>query len=118
MKTSLAALLLPLLLASAAYAKPPPGADAESPLGQWYNSLHQPHDGISCCALADCRPVEMKLGGNHYWVFIGEQFEEAPNKWIEVPDEAILHVQNNAGQPVACWSPVTGLLCFVPGPEA
>lgn len=118
MKTSLAALLLPLLLASAAYAKPPPGADPESPLGQWYNSLHQPNDGISCCSLADCRPVEMKLGGNHYWVFIGEQFESGPNKWIEVPDEAVLHVPNNAGQPVACWSPVSGLLCFVPGPEA
>jgi hypothetical protein len=113
-----AAVLLALVLAGGATAAPPLGADPESPLGHWYNSLQQPHSGISCCTLADCRPVIEKLGAGHYWVFIGKQFELAPNRWIEVPDDAVLHVRNDAGQPVACWAPASGLLCFVPGPEA
>lgn len=117
MKTAIAAFFLPALLISAAQARPPAGADPNSPLGQWYNSLRQPQDGISCCSLADCRPVEMQLGKDHYWIFVGRQFTAGPNKWMQVPDNVILHVPNNAGQPVACWSPESGLLCFVPGPE-
>jgi len=117
-KSAITAVCLVLLLVTAAAARPPPGADLNSPLGQWYNSLRQPHEGMSCCALADCRPVAMRLGKSHYWVFIGKQFESAPNKWLEVPNDIVLHVPNNAGQPVACWAPASGLLCFVPGPEA
>ncbi len=120
MRSAVAALFLPLLLASAAHARPPPGGDPNSPLGQWRNALTQPRDAISCCALADCRLAQMRLGKDHYWVFVywvfvhwvfvGKRFPSVPNEWIEVP--------NDAGQPVACWSPESGLLCFVPGPEA
>ncbi|HUA76496.1 MAG TPA: hypothetical protein VMA86_02420 [Acetobacteraceae bacterium] len=118
MRSAVAGVLLALLMANGAAAAPPLGADPESPLGHWYNSLEQPHSGISCCSLADCRPVQEKLGANHYWVFIGKQFEKSPNIWIEVPDDEVLHVHNDAGQPVACWAPASGILCFVPGPEA
>jgi hypothetical protein len=118
MRSAVAGLFLALVVAWGAAAAPPLGADPESPLGQWYNSLHQPQSGISCCTLADCRAVLEKLDAGHYWVFIGKQFESAPDAWIEVPEAAVLHVRNDAGQPVACWAPASGLLCFVPGPEA
>src|SRR5579883_2004870 len=45
-----------LATAATAAAAPPEGADPNSPTGQWFQSLVR-EDGISCCAVSDCRPA-------------------------------------------------------------
>ena len=54
--------LLSMLGVASAPAAPPDGADPNSPIGQWFQSLKQPGSGASCCSIADCRPVDYRIG--------------------------------------------------------
>ncbi|MEK6883434.1 MAG: hypothetical protein AABY22_27655, partial [Nanoarchaeota archaeon] len=48
--------------------------------------------------------------------FIDESFPGGQNIWIDVPKEKILSPRENpVGEPVACWKPYTGIICFVNG---
>jgi hypothetical protein len=106
------ALPLALALVAAAAAAHPP-ADADPALAPWFNSLHT-DTGASCCSLADCRPVEYRISGDHYEALIGKQFEVNPPIWVRVPPSRILKKTDNPlGRAVACWRPYTGILCFV-----
>jgi hypothetical protein len=94
----------------ASLAAPPENADPA--LHGWFESLKQPGSGVSCCSIADCRPVDYKMDSNGYEALI-----EA--KWVRVPDEKILHGKPNpTGRGVLCRSPISGtILCFVPASE-
>lgn len=86
-------------------AAPPDGADPNSPLGAWYRSLQAP-DGKSCCSIADCRPIDARLIGEHWEI-------RTEMGWQEVPPDRVLRRENPDGRPIACRS--LGLvLCFVP----
>lgn len=71
--------------------------------------------------MADCRPVEYKTNGTQYEAFIGRSFADddrftnrVPFKWLVVPEKTILRRNSNpTGSAVACWTPWTGILCFV-----
>jgi hypothetical protein len=40
-------------------------------------------------------------------------------KWLEVLADKVIHrSENPTGRTVVCWTPVHGILCFIPGPEA
>jgi hypothetical protein len=99
-----------LLTAGTLRAASPEGADPN--LHGWFESLKQPQSGISCCSIADCRPVDYKMDGNGYEALI-----EA--RWVRVPDEKVLHGKPNpTGRAVLCRSPISGtILCFVPASE-
>ena len=98
-----------LAIAAPALAHPPPNADPK--LAPWFESLRQPKSGASCCSIADCRPADYKMSGDHYEV-------KLRNEWVEVPAEKILHrLDNPTGRGVVCWTPFVGIMCFVPGPE-
>jgi hypothetical protein len=102
---------LAALLASAApvAARPPPDPDPK--LAPWFESLRQPRSGASCCSIADCRPADYRTRGDHYEVKLHDE-------WVEVPAEKILHrLDNPTGRGVVCWTPIVGIMCFVPGPE-
>ena len=103
-------LVLFALLPLVAHAAPPPGADPNSPMAAWFKGLQQPHPGISCCSVADCRPVNARVIDGHYQVL-------HEGKWLPVKDDRILPQQSNpAGEPVACV--YSGeVLCLVRGPE-
>ena len=61
-RLSRAALLLVWVIApgiGASDAAPPENADPN--LAPWFESLKQPGSGVSCCSIADCRPVEYRL---------------------------------------------------------
>src|SRR4051794_17706062 len=97
------------VLASAALAAPPP--DADPSLSPWFRSLRVPGTGTSCCSIADCRPVESRITGDHYEVFVD-------GKWLRVPPELILgRADNPTGRAVVCWTPTAGILCFLGGAE-
>jgi hypothetical protein len=94
-----------VLCGSTASGAPPDGADPNSPLGVWYRSLQAP-DGKSCCSIADCRPIDARLVGEHWEI-------RTEMGWQEVPPDRVLRWENPDGRPIACRS--LGLvLCFVP----
>lgn len=88
-----------------------PPEDADPALGNWYQGLRQPDTGISCCSIADCRPVDDRVGPNGYEVLID-------GEWMPVPQEKILQGKHNpSGRAVVCYSENSGILCFVRGTE-
>lgn len=101
---------LVLLLAASAAAAPPQGADPA--LAPWFRSLLQPGTGMSCCALADCRPTEYRIRSDHYEAMVG-------GKWVAVPPDKILQrTDNPTGHAIVCWTPQRGIMCFVRATES
>jgi hypothetical protein len=98
-----------LMIAAPLRAAPPPDADpAQAP---WFNSLRQPGSGISCCSVADCRPVDYRTVDNHYEAFIEGEWRAVP------PERVISRADNPTGRAVVCWTKLSGIMCFVRGPE-
>lgn len=98
------------LLASPAFARPPPNADMS--LAPWFQSLRQPHTGMSCCSVSDCRQTDFRIEGGQYEALIDGQ-------WRRVPPEVVLQrTDNPTGRAVVCYTPYRGIMCFVRGPEA
>jgi hypothetical protein len=101
---------LALLLAASAAAAPPPNADPA--LAPWFRSLLQPGTGMSCCALADCRPTDYRIKSDHYEAMVG-------GKWVAVPPDKILQrTDNPTGHAIVCWTPQRGIMCFVRATES
>jgi hypothetical protein len=99
-----------LLLGHAASAAPPENADPA--LAPWYNSLRLPWTNALCCSMADCRPVDSRTNDDHYEVLIEGQ-------WRPVPDDKVLNRSDNpTGRAVVCWTPSSGILCFVKAPDS
>ena len=94
----------------ATFAAPPENADPA--LHAWFESLKQPGSGVSCCSIADCRPVEYRLVADGYEAYID-------TKWVHVPDDKVLHgTFNPVARGIVCRSPISGtILCFVPASE-
>ncbi len=106
-----------LLVASAAYGRPPENADPR--LAPWFEGLHQPRTGVSCCSIADCRPTQYREVQDGYEVLIDDRFGISPPQWQSVPSDKILdHTDNPTGSAVVCYTPAAGILCFVRPPEA
>jgi hypothetical protein len=99
-----------------ARAAPPPNADPS--LAPWFQSLTQPKTNKSCCSMADCRPVQYRISGDHFQAFIGNEFprwSNAPHAWVDVPNANVLHrADNPTGEGVACWFRGE-VVCFVEG---
>lgn len=99
-------------------AAPPPGTDEESPISQWFQGLHD-SDGTSCCSVADCRHLPTRIGRSGFEVQVpklNEQYESVGTEWVPVPpDKIIPHKENPTGEPITCWSPGRGVMCFVEG---
>ena len=67
-----------------------------SPLRDWYKSLKSPQ-GVPCCDISDCKPVEARTAGNDWEVAIS-------GRWVRVPPEKVLKAKENpTGQAVACY---------------
>ena len=93
------------LISAIVLAAPPDAADPNSLLGAWYRSQHAP-DGKSCRSIADCRPIDARLVGEHWEI-------RTEMGWQEVPPDRVLRRENPNGRPIVCRS--LGLvLCFVP----
>jgi len=95
---------------AASIAAPPENADPA--LHGWFESLKQPGSGVSCCSIADCRPVEYRLVADGYEAFIDAN-------WVRIPDDKVLHgTSNPVARGIACRSPISGtILCFIPASE-
>jgi len=94
------------LISAAVLAAAPDGADPNSPLATWYRSL-QTQDGKSCCSIADCRPMDARLVGDHWEILV------PGTGWEVVPNDRVLNRDNPDGRPIACRS-LGQVLCFIP----
>ncbi len=99
-----------LLGIAASDAAPPENADPA--LHGWFESLKQPGSGVSCCSIADCRPVEYRLAIDGYEAYLDA-------KWVHVPADKVLRgTSNPMARGIVCRSPISGtILCFVPASE-
>jgi len=89
------------------FAAPPPGADPNSDMARWFQSLRQPGTGTSCCSLSDCRLTDYRAGMSGYEALVA-------GRWISVPQEKILRgITNPTGRAVVCARPEGTILCFV-----
>jgi hypothetical protein len=103
-------MVLSLIVLGSVWSAPPQNADPT--LAPWFNSLRQPGTGVSCCSIADCRPVDYRGGPGGYEVWID-------NSWHPVPADKVLDGKDNPiGRAVVCYTPALGVLCFVRGTEA
>ncbi|MBV9250515.1 MAG: hypothetical protein JO227_14865 [Acetobacteraceae bacterium] len=99
-----------MIVASAAQAAPPEGADPA--LAPWFNSLRAPWTNALCCSVSDCRTADARLADDHYEAFVGGQWRAVPR------DKVLQRTDNPTGRAVVCWTPTAGVVCFVPGPAA
>lgn len=108
---ALAALAVALAL-SPALPAPPPGADPNGPMARWYRGLQIPGTGVSCCDAADCRQTIARQAGQ------GWEAQTPDGVWVPIPAARVLPDDAHpGGAAVMCWTPLTGVLCFVP-PQA
>lgn len=98
-----------------ALAEPPPGADLNSTISKWYQSLKD-KQGNGCCNLADCRPVSVRMSAAGWEVFVDKQSfgATAPDDWVGVPEQALVVREDNpTGRNIACYS-YSKLRCMTP----
>ena len=88
------------------------GRYADSPLRDWFNHLSSSR-GL-CCSMADGQAVadpDWESKDGHYRVRLG-------NKWVDVPDDAVVTEPNRAGRtmvwPIWIGADVS-IRCFMPG---
>lgn len=121
-----AAVLTGLLAGVCMAAPPSPGSEQDailSPHGDWVRGLVNPFTKQGCCDLSDCRVVAARIRTGHYQAFIGRKDygQSAPDQWMDVPDEVVLHERSNpVGLPIACWRAArqplfNGFFCFQDG---
>ena len=107
-------LLAFLLTASSPKARDMDKHDNNSPaVRDWVTSLKN-GNGVSCCATADGwkpQAVEWDMSTKGYRVLIED-------KWVDVPDDAVIHGPNKLGHAEVWYYHVDGLpmvRCFLPG---
>jgi hypothetical protein len=121
-----AAVILGLSAHLCAAAPPPTGSEQETilaPHAAWVKGLMNPYTQQGCCDLSDCRVVSARVRAGHYQAFIGRDAygHDAPNEWLDVPEEVVLHERTNpVGLPIACWRAArqplfNGFFCFQDG---
>jgi hypothetical protein len=81
----------------------------------FYSKLVRKDTKTSCCNLADCRPTESRMVGDHYEV-------KVDGAWTPVPKETILHVEAPDGGAHVCAPRQIGvnrgtIYCVVLPPE-
>jgi hypothetical protein len=107
--------MLRLMVAAAVFTAAPvqaaPPENADPTLAPWFEGLRQPGTGISCCSIADCRTADYRIAHDHYEAFV-------EGLWRDVPPDRVLHRDDNpTGRAVVCWTPATGVMCFIKGPD-
>jgi len=110
-----AAGLTAAVMVAVAVAKPPDGAPGL--YSAWFEGLHQPHGGLACCSIADCRNVTYRAAGAHFEAYLTRTLfpgEIDNDQWVTVPDRVVLHGEPNpTGEGVLCLFHGT-VMCFVP----
>jgi len=112
----LAALAL-LALATPALAAPPPVGSEDwkimAPYKEWVTGQHD-LAGRWCCDIADGRPVDARVVGDHWEAHVTPQhFPGEADRWVVVPEDKITRSVNPMGTPIL-WLYQGRVQCFAP----
>lgn len=111
------ALCLALAACKPAYAAPPPVGSEDweilAPHADWINGLAA--NGMRCCDWSDTRPVKVRTQGDRWqvWLRAGQIAGAPAERWLDVPDAAVIRIANPVGMPIASWWGGS-VRCFVP----
>lgn len=85
----------------------------------FYMRWKQPGSDQSCCnarieregiEVGDCEPTRAEVRNGAWWAWLRQE-----GRWLPIPDAKIIREPNpNVVDAHLCWSPVSGVLCFVP----
>ncbi len=91
------------LLCGAAKADPPPNADPV--LAPWFQAQRVPGTAVSCCDVSDGRPVEYRMQGDRYEVYLTkESFPWIDEEgWKPVDPRSVLIGQDNPTGRAIAW---------------
>ena len=120
MRTAL--LMMVLGLAAMLWAAAALGQDHHHPLHRdFYRHWKDPaNPSLSCCnarietpegnEVGDCEPSKAEIRNGAWYVWIRQTRE-----WLRVPDGKVIRERNpNTFDAHICWTPVRGVICFVP----
>ena len=115
-------LALAMLLTTQAYAMPPePGSEQANLMRgfkEWIEDQHS-DDGTYCCTSSDGRVIfdnEIRRGSTTRWeiFYSSKSFSDGTDRWLAVPDGAILPQASPIGMPVA-WVVNSKVYCLALG---
>lgn len=85
----------------------------------FYRHWKQPGSDLSCCdarieregiEVGDCEPTQAEVRNGGWFAWLRQE-----RRWIEIPDSRIVRERNpNVTDAHLCWTPMSGVLCFVP----
>lgn len=97
----------------------------------WFGAQKVPGTNHSCCGDADGTYAEEDIrpdaaGKEHYWVRFEYGYGDTKfsSRWMQVPDEVVIHNPNRHGAPVVWWwidedddpnGELVQIRCFAPG---
>jgi len=95
-------------------------AQQHSPFhNDFYRYWKQPGSSLSCCdarienggiEVGDCEPTQAVMHAGRWVAWLRQE-----GRWIEIPDSRIIRERNpNVVEAHLCWSPASGVICFVP----
>ena len=83
--------------------------------GDWFSSLTQPDNGISCCNLADCEQTSARQLADRSWEAI--IVDPKGRRWTAVPPNKIVtRIRSIDGEAYICnaKTAIDRIYCFVP----
>lgn len=103
------------LLVVAAFAQ-----DGHSRWHHWYQHWRQPGTTTSCCnarqtgplgvETGDCEPTRAEIRAGTWYAW-----ERHLQTWLPIPEAKIIRERNPSTEEAhLCWTPASGVLCFVP----
>lgn len=97
------------LVVAAGMASAAPPLNPNPAFRDFFRGLMRPDTNSSCCDDTDCRFTEARVGAN------GWRARTQAGDWVDIPESKILRGKATpTGEPILCWLPATGVLCFVP----
>lgn len=86
----------------------------------FYQHWKQPGSNASCCnarmagpfggEIGDCEPTQAEVRNGQWFAWLRQE-----KRWLPIPDAKIIREPNpNVFDGHLCWTPASGVLCFVP----
>lgn len=120
------AIALAMVFANCAFSPKARAQEHHAPFHDFYKEWKQPSNGYSCCAarfnergeeVGDCEESHFELrsdknGNLDWWAFV-----KKANRWMLMEENKRIREKNPDSTGThghACWSPSSGLLCWIP----
>lgn len=63
-------------------------ANGDSRRSDWFNSLKQPSNGISCCNISDCQQTQARQRPDQSWEAVIDDYKG--HRWVAIPPDKVV----------------------------